>query len=67
MGMAEDVLGVLNHQRFFPFLDDQLCPEADPLALLAERGACCDCEILYSVADDIRLRARCWRAKVGHP
>ncbi len=36
---------------------------ADTLAVLHSRGACCDCEVLYNVAEESRLKARCWKAR----
>jgi hypothetical protein len=35
----------------------------DVLAVLQARGACCDCEVLYNVAEDSRLKARYWKAR----
>jgi hypothetical protein len=36
---------------------------ADVLAVLQSRGACCDCEVLYNVVEDSRLKARYWKAR----
>jgi hypothetical protein len=36
---------------------------ADVLAVLQARGACCDCEVLYNVAEESRLKARYWKAR----
>ena len=36
---------------------------ADALAVLKSKGACCDCEILYNVAEKARLKARYWQSK----
>ncbi|MGD0681206.1 MAG: DUF2695 domain-containing protein [Terracidiphilus sp.] len=36
---------------------------ADVLAVLHSRGACCDCEVLYNVAEESRLKARYWKAR----
>ena len=36
---------------------------ADVLAVLQSRGACCDCEVLYNVAEESRLKARYWKAE----
>jgi hypothetical protein len=35
---------------------------SDVFHLLMEQGAFCDCEILYNVADESRLKAKYWRA-----
>jgi len=35
----------------------------DVLAVLKSRGACCDCEILYNVVEESRLKARYWKAR----
>jgi hypothetical protein len=29
-------------------------------------GGCCDCEILYNVAGESRLKSRYWKAEAGH-
>jgi len=43
----------------------------DVLAVLQSRGACCDCEVLYNVADESRLKAEKWKSEfekvAGHP
>jgi hypothetical protein len=36
----------------------------DVCAVLAAQGGCCDCEVLYNVAEPSRLRAEYWRAQV---
>jgi hypothetical protein len=36
---------------------------ADVLAVLKSRGGCCDCEILYNVAEESRLKAAYWKAR----
>jgi len=36
---------------------------ADVLAVLHWRGACCDCEVLYNVAEESRLNAKYWKAR----
>jgi hypothetical protein len=36
---------------------------ADVLEVLHSRGACCDCEVLYNVAEESRLKARYWKAR----
>ena len=36
---------------------------ADVLAVLRSKGACCDCETLYNVAEKARLKTRYWKAK----
>lgn len=45
----------------------------DILAVLRSQGGCCDCEVLYNVAEASRLKARYWRkraaeqsAPIGH-
>jgi hypothetical protein len=42
---------------------------ADVFAVLKERGACCDCEILYNAVESSRLKAEYWRtrARREHP
>ena len=40
---------------------------ADVFAVLRSKGGCCDCEILYNVAESSRLKANYWRGKAkGH-
>ena len=46
---------------------------ADIFAVLQSKGACCDCEVLYNVAEVSRLKAKYWRgraaeqlARIGH-
>ena len=34
----------------------------DVLAVMGLRGGCCDCEILYNVAEESRLKAEHWKA-----
>lgn len=36
---------------------------ADVFAVLKERGACCDCEILYNAAESSRLKSEYWRTR----
>jgi hypothetical protein len=36
---------------------------ADTLAVLKAHGGCCDCEILYNVAKESRLKAAYWNAR----
>ena len=36
----------------------------DIIAVLHSKGGCCDCEVLYNVADESRLRTQYWKAKV---
>lgn len=36
--------------------------QQDIFAVLHANGACCDCEILYNVAETSRLKSRYWRA-----
>src|SRR5580658_1925558 len=36
---------------------------ADILAVMKARGGCCDCEILYNVAEESRLKAEYWQTK----
>jgi hypothetical protein len=35
----------------------------DVLAVLRSRGGCCDCEVLYNVADESRLKSEYWKAR----
>ena len=35
----------------------------DVIDVLHSQGACCDCEVLYNVAKESRLRARYWKAR----
>lgn len=35
----------------------------DILAVLHSLGGCCDCEILYNVADESRLKSEYWKAR----
>jgi hypothetical protein len=37
----------------------------DIFAVLRSRGGCCDCEILYNVAEESRLKAEYWRAQTN--
>ena len=40
----------------------------DIFAVLKSKGGYCDCEVLYNVAEDNRLRARYWRGRAaGEP
>ncbi|MGD0914396.1 MAG: DUF2695 domain-containing protein [Terracidiphilus sp.] len=91
--IAEQVIPVLEEQRFFALLDELFSPTdpavasrkcehsyassieilktlsmdpeeiADILVGLKARGGCCDCEILYNVAEESRLRAESWKAE----
>lgn len=36
---------------------------SDILQVLASQGGCCDCEILYNVAEESRLKAEYWKAR----
>jgi hypothetical protein len=36
---------------------------ADVLAAPHWRGACCDCEVRYNVAEESRLNAKYWKAR----
>lgn len=38
---------------------------AEIFCVLKSKGGCCDCEILYNVADVGRLKARYWRNRAG--
>ena len=38
----------------------------DIISVLAFMGGCCDCEILYNVAGESRLKSRYWKAEAGH-
>jgi hypothetical protein len=35
----------------------------DVLGVLHSQGACCDCEVLYNVAEESRLRCKYWEAR----
>jgi hypothetical protein len=35
------------------------------LLVLASRGGCCDCEILFNVAEENRLKSEYWKARVA--
>ena len=35
----------------------------DVVDVLHSQGACCDCEVLYNVAEESRLKARYWKAR----
>lgn len=35
----------------------------DVILVFQSQGACCDCEVLYNVADDSRLKAAYWKAR----
>ena len=37
----------------------------DVLAVLQSKGGCCDCEILYNVAETSRLKAKYWRSRAS--
>jgi hypothetical protein len=44
------------------------CPEndiADITQVLGSRGGSCDCEILFNVAEDSRLKSRYWKARAA--
>lgn len=36
---------------------------AEITQVLQSRGACCDCEILFNVAEESRLKSRYWKAR----
>ena len=38
---------------------------AEIIAVLRARGACCDCEILYNVAEESRLRSKYWKLRAA--
>ena len=38
---------------------------ADVPGVLRFSGACCDCEVLYNVAEESRLKSRYWKARAG--
>lgn len=40
-------------------LDDM----GDILAVIRAQGACCDCEVLYNVAESSRLKAEYWKSR----
>ena len=44
-------------------------PEAvqEVFDVLLSQGGCCDCEILYNVAESSRLKANYWRNRVHNP
>jgi hypothetical protein len=37
----------------------------DIFAVLHFKGGCCDCEVLYNVAEKSRLKANYWRGRAG--
>jgi uncharacterized protein DUF2695 len=37
----------------------------DIFAVLHSKGGCCDCEVLYNVAETSRLKANYWRARAA--
>jgi hypothetical protein len=37
----------------------------DVLAVLKSRGGCCDCEALYNVVEESRLKATYWKARAA--
>lgn len=40
----------------------------DIFAVLQSKGGCCDCEVLYNVAETSRLKAKYWRSRAaGEP
>ena len=40
----------------------------DIYAVLRSKGACCDCEVLYNVAEKSRLKAKYWKSRAsGQP
>lgn len=38
---------------------------SDIFAVLQSKGACCDCEVLYNVAEKSRLKAKYWRSRAA--
>lgn len=38
---------------------------SDIFAVLQSKGACCDCEVLYNVAETSRLKANYWRDRAA--
>jgi hypothetical protein len=47
-----------NILRKLGFKDDDI---ADVIAVLQASGACCDCEVLYNVAEESRLKSKHWK------
>ncbi len=39
----------------------------DVFGVLRSQGGCCDCEILYNVAEPSRLKATYWRSRAHNP
>ena len=37
----------------------------DVFAVLQSKGGCCDCEVLYNVAETSRLKAKYWRSRAA--
>jgi hypothetical protein len=37
----------------------------DIFAVLQSKGGCCDCEVLYNVAETSRLKAKYWRSQAS--
>jgi len=37
----------------------------DIFVVLQSKGGCCDCEVLYNVAETSRLKARYWRSRAA--
>ena len=62
-GNYEVSKSILTSQGFSEVDVDDVC------AVLAAQGGCCDCEVLYNVAETSRLKAEYWRAKAegGEP
>lgn len=36
---------------------------SDVLAVLRSKGGCCDCEVLYNVAEEGRLKTKYWKSR----
>jgi hypothetical protein len=53
-GLSESILFASGFER------DEL---DDILAVLQSKGGCCDCEVLYNVAETSRLEAQYWRRR----
>jgi hypothetical protein len=52
-------------ESILPELNFDEADVEDILKVLRFRGACCDCEVLYNVAESSRLKAKYWRGKVS--
>jgi hypothetical protein len=50
-------------ERILSQLDMESEDVEEAVLVLMSEGACCDCEVLYNVAEESRLKSRYWRRR----